>query len=61
VLLATEVAQVMLTKVAGKRLATAAGRRIPVVGGLVGASADGYTTWRAGRYADKEFRPRARR
>ncbi|WP_181310038.1 EcsC family protein [Nocardioides campestrisoli] len=61
VLLATEVAQVMLAKVAGKRLATAAGRRIPVVGGLVGASADGYTTWRAGRYTDKEFRPRARR
>lgn len=59
--IAAEVANVLIAKVAGKRLATIAGRRIPVVGGLVGASADGYSTWRAGRYADKELLPRARR
>ena len=55
------VASDLITKVAGKRLATTVGRRIPVVGGVVGASADGYVTWRVGRYADREFLPRAAR
>ncbi|WP_104105205.1 EcsC family protein [Nocardioides sp. 616] len=61
VLLAGEVATFLISKVAGKRLATMAGRRIPVVGGVVGAGADGYSTWRAGRYADRELLPRNRR
>ena len=52
------VASDLITKVAGKRLATTVGRRIPVVGGIVGASADGYATWRIGRYADRELLPR---
>ena len=56
-----EVASDLITKVAGKRLAITVGRRVPVVGGLVGLGADGYATWRIGRYADKELRPRARR
>lgn len=59
--LATEVGAFMVAKVAGKRLVNVAGRRIPVVGGVVGASADGYSTWRAGRYADKEFTPPRKR
>ena len=55
------VASELITKVAGKRLATTVGRRIPVVGGIVGASADGYATWRIGRYADRELLPRPAR
>ena len=55
------VASDLITKVAGKRLATTIGRRIPVVGGAVGASADGYVTWRTGRYADRELLARPAR
>ena len=51
----------LITKVAGKRLATTVGRRIPIVGGFVGMGADGYATWKIGRYADRELLPRARR
>ena len=60
-LVAAEVASELITKVAGKRMATVIGRRVPVVGGLVGAGADGYATWQIGRYADRELLPRARR
>ena len=60
-LIAAEVTSELLTKVAGKRLATTVGRRVPVVGGLVGASADAYSTWQIGRYADRELLPRIRR
>jgi uncharacterized protein (DUF697 family) len=56
-----EVATDLVSRVAGKRLATTVGRRVPVVGGLVGAGADGYVTWRIGRYADRELLPRAAR
>ncbi len=56
-----EVASELITKVAGKRIATTIGRRVPVVGGIVGMGADGYATWRVGRYADRELLPRARR
>ena len=55
------VATDIIAKVTGKRLATTMARRIPVVGGVVGAGADGYATWRIGRYADRELLPRARR
>ena len=51
----------LITRVAGKRLATVIGRRIPVVGGLVGMGADGFATWRIGRYADRELLMRARK
>jgi hypothetical protein len=60
-IISAEVAAELITKVAGKRLAVTVGRRVPVVGGLVGAGADGYATWRVGRYADRELLPRARR
>jgi hypothetical protein len=58
---ASVVASDLITKVAGKRLATTIGRRIPLVGGVVGMGADGYATWKVGRYADRELLPRARR
>jgi EcsC protein family len=58
---AAVVAGDLIAKVAGKRLATTVGRRIPLVGGVVGMGVDGYTTWRIGRYADRELLPRARR
>ncbi|HEX6515494.1 MAG TPA: EcsC family protein [Nocardioidaceae bacterium] len=60
-IVAAEVASEMLTRVAGKRMATFVGRRVPVVGGLVGAGADGFATWQIGRYADRELLPRTRR
>ena len=43
------------------RVAGSAARRIPFVGGLVGMGADGYATWRVGRYADRELLPLSRR
>jgi hypothetical protein len=52
---ANEVAGELMTRVAGKRLANAVGRRVPVIGGVVGAGADGYATWQVGRYADREL------
>jgi uncharacterized protein (DUF697 family) len=60
-IMANEVASELVTKVAGKRIATTVGRRVPVVGGLVGAGADGFATWQIGRYVDREFLPRKRR
>ncbi len=59
--MANEVAAELMTKVAGKRIATTVGRRVPVVGGLVGAGADGFSTWKIGRYVDRELLPRKRR
>lgn len=61
VVISTEVASDLITKVAGKRLAITIGRRVPVVGGVVGMGADGYLTWKIGRYADRELLPRATR
>jgi hypothetical protein len=60
-ILSAEVASELITKVAGKRLATTIGRRVPVVGGIVGLSADAFATWKIGRYADRELLPRAAR
>ena len=56
--ISAEVASDLITKVAGKRLAITVGRRVPIVGGVVGAGADGYATWKIGRYADRELLPR---
>jgi hypothetical protein len=60
-LMATEVAAELVTRVAGKRLATTLGRRVPVVGGMIGASADAFSTWQIGRYMGRELLPRNRR
>ncbi|WP_232678417.1 EcsC family protein [Nocardioides sp. R-C-SC26] len=59
--IASAVAAELIARVAGRRLATTAGRRVPVVGGLVGMGADGWATWKIGRYAEREFLPRAPR
>jgi hypothetical protein len=59
--IANEVASELIARAAGKRIAGVVGRRIPVRGGVVGASADGYATWKVGRYSDREFLPRKRR
>jgi hypothetical protein len=59
--ISAEVAADLVAKVAGKRVAGSAARRIPFVGGLVGAGADGYATWRVGRYAERELLPLRRR
>ena len=60
-IVSVEVAAELVTKVAGKRLAITAGRKVPIIGGAIGMGADGFATWRVGRYADRELRPRARR
>ena len=59
--MSAEVTSELLAKVAGKRVVTTVGRRVPVVGGIVGASADAFATWQIGRYADRELRPRTLR
>ena len=59
--ISAEVAADLVQKVAGKKLAGTVARRIPLVGGLVGMGADGYATWKIGRYADRELLPLARR
>ncbi len=59
--LAAEVASELITRVGGRRLAVAIARRTPVVGGAFGMGADGWATWRVGRYAARELRPRSRR
>ncbi len=60
-IVSAHVASDLITKVAGKRLAITVGRRVPVVGGIVGMGADGFSTWRVGRYAERELLPRATR
>ncbi len=51
------VAEDIVSRIVGRRLAVSVARRVPVVGGVVGMGADGYATWRIGRYADRELRP----
>ena len=63
-LLAATIAQDVTTelfgRVSGRRMATTAARRIPMLGGGVGAVGDGVSTYRVGRYAARELRPRPR-
>jgi hypothetical protein len=59
--ISAEVAADLVAKVAGKKVAGTVARRIPLIGGLVGMGADGYATWKVGRYADRELLPLARR
>jgi hypothetical protein len=58
--IATEVANELLARVAGKRTVAAMGRKVPVIGGGFGAVTDGYATYQVGRYAAKELRSRRR-
>jgi len=57
---AAEVASELVGRVAGRRLATTLGRKVPIVGGVVGAGADGLATYQVGRYARAELLPRPR-
>ena len=59
-IIGAEVAADLVARIAGKRFAVTIGRRVPVVGGLVGMGADGYATWKIGRYADREILARRR-
>jgi len=59
--IASEVAADLVSRVTGTRVATLVGRRVPLVGGLVGMGADGYATWKIGRYADRELLARPSR
>lgn len=56
--IATQVASAMISRVAGKRLAVTAGKRVPLVGGAIGAGTDAYSTWKLGRYVQRELLPR---
>jgi len=60
-LLCTQVTTDLFMKVGGRRAAISVARRTPLVGGVVGLGTDAFATWRIGRYADRELRPRARR
>jgi len=55
--IAQEVTTELVGRVGGRRIATAVGRRIPLLGGGVGAVGDGWSTYRVGRYAERELRP----
>ena len=59
-IIGAEVAADLVARIASKRFAVTIGRRVPVVGGLVGMGADGYATWKIGRYADREILARPR-
>lgn len=58
---AQAVATDLVSRVVGKRMAVAVSKRVPLMGGIVGAGADGVSTWQIGRYADREFLPRTKR
>ncbi len=56
--IATEVTTELLGRMTGRRAATMVGRRVPLLGGGIGAAADGMATRSVGRYAAEELRPR---
>lgn len=58
--IAQEVTTELLGRVGGRRIAAVVGRRIPLLGGGVGAVGNGWSTYRVGRYAERELRPRRR-
>lgn len=53
-----EVTADLIARTAGRRVATLIGRRIPLLGGVVGAGADGLTTWQLGLFARKQLTDR---
>ncbi|MEQ6902967.1 hypothetical protein [Nocardioides sp. YIM 152588] len=48
----------LITRVVGKRMVTTVGRKVPLLGGGVGMVTDGLATYKIGRYAARELRPR---
>lgn len=53
-----EVTGELVGRTVGRRAIMVAGRRVPVLGGAVGAGADGFLTWQIGAYARRELRDR---
>ena len=56
--IAQDVTTELFGRVGGRRVATTVARRVPLLGGGVGAVGDGVSTYRVGRYADRELRAR---
>lgn len=56
--IAAEVAAELIARAAGKRTASFVARRVPGLGGVIGGSSDGWSTWQVGRYAKAELRRR---
>ena len=50
----------LLGRVGARRVASSLVRRVPLLGGGIGAVGDARSTYRVGRYAEQEFRPRGR-
>jgi EcsC protein family len=50
----------LVSKITGRRAALMVGRRVPLLGGGVGAVADGLSTYQVGSYAERELRDRRR-
>ncbi|HYJ68034.1 MAG TPA: EcsC family protein [Nocardioidaceae bacterium] len=57
----TMVTAELWTKITGRRAALMVGRRVPLLGGGVGAFADGLSTYQVGSYAERELRDRRTR
>lgn len=56
--IAKEVTGELVGRTIGRRALMLAGKKIPLLGGAVGAAADGYGTWQVGRYAQSELKDR---
>ena len=50
----------LVSRITGRRAALLVGRRVPLLGGGVGALADGISTFQVGSYAERELRDRRR-
>jgi len=50
----------LVSRITGRRAALMVGRRVPLLGGGVGALADGISTYQVGSYAERELRNRRR-
>lgn len=60
-LVADEVIGELVARISGKRMAIVVTRRVPLLGGAVGAGADGWSTYRIGQFADASLIRRIRR
>lgn len=58
--IAEKVMGALVANATGRRMAVAATKKIPVVGGGVGAVADGWSTWTIAQYAKRQFVSRKR-
>lgn len=56
--IAREVTSELVARTVGRRALMLVGKRVPLLGGAVGAGADGFGTWQVGRYAQSELKDR---